>query len=120
MSMPPETKLKAIADPTRLKLLLLIHQNGEACVCQLVEALQMPQATVSKALTVLKKAGLVADCRNGQWMKYSLVKNDQSFPLIPILKWAAIQPEMSQLLSVMKKISKIPLEKICCNKPWRN
>ncbi len=53
--------LKAMADPTRLKILHSIH-NGERCVSDILKSVGGSQANVSKHLSVLKRAGLV-DCR---------------------------------------------------------
>ncbi len=53
--------LKAMADPTRLKILHSL-QNGERCVSDILEVVGGSQANVSKHLSVLKRAGLV-DCR---------------------------------------------------------
>jgi DNA-binding transcriptional ArsR family regulator len=53
--------LKAMADPTRLKILHSLH-NGERCVSSILESVGGSQANVSKHLSVLKRAGLV-DCR---------------------------------------------------------
>jgi ArsR family transcriptional regulator, arsenate/arsenite/antimonite-responsive transcriptional repressor len=64
---------KALADPTRLRLLaLLLH--GELCVCDLMAALDLPQSTVSRHLGSLKKEGWVAGRRCGQWMHYRLAR----------------------------------------------
>ena len=53
--------LKAMADPTRLKILHSLH-HGERCVSDILENVGGSQANVSKHLSVLKRAGLV-DCR---------------------------------------------------------
>ena len=53
--------LKAMADPTRLKILHSLH-HGERCVSEILENVGGSQANVSKHLSVLKRAGLV-DCR---------------------------------------------------------
>ena len=53
--------LKAMADPTRLKILHSLH-NGERCVSAILANVGGSQANVSKHLSVLKRAGLV-DCR---------------------------------------------------------
>lgn len=53
--------LKAMADPTRLRILHAM-QNGEKCVTDLLEGMECSQANVSKHLAILRKAGLV-DCR---------------------------------------------------------
>ena len=66
--------LKAIADPSRLRLLSLIQaQPGhEACVCHLTEPLGLGQPTVSHHLAKLKEAGLVTSFKRGVWSFYSL------------------------------------------------
>ena len=63
------TALKAIADPSRLRLLSLIQaQPGhEACVCNLTEPLGLGQPTVSHHLKVLLQAGLVEREQRGNW-----------------------------------------------------
>ncbi len=66
---------KALADPTRLRLLSLIasRRGGEACVCDLTEPVRLSQPTVSHHLRILADAGLVAGERRGKWVYYALV-----------------------------------------------
>lgn len=61
--------LKAVAEPTRLKLLKLVLDE-ELCVCELVDLLQMSQPAVSQHLARLKAAGLVRERRAGMWTYY--------------------------------------------------
>jgi DNA-binding transcriptional ArsR family regulator len=56
--------LKAMADPTRLKVLHSL-QGGERCVSSILDLVGGSQANVSKHLSVLRKAGLVASRRDG-------------------------------------------------------
>jgi DNA-binding transcriptional ArsR family regulator len=56
--------LKAMADPTRLKILHCLNQ-GERCVSDILEIVGGSQANVSKHLSVLKRAGLVDSRRDG-------------------------------------------------------
>ncbi|HTR68599.1 MAG TPA: metalloregulator ArsR/SmtB family transcription factor [Mycobacteriales bacterium] len=67
--------LKALAEPTRLRLLSLIaaHADGEACVCDLSEPIELTQPTVSHHLKVLHDAGLVTRERRGTWVYYKAV-----------------------------------------------
>ena len=55
---------KALSDETRLRILSLLTE-GELCVCDLMEVLQLPQSTVSRHLAYLRNTGLVADRRQG-------------------------------------------------------
>ncbi len=67
--------LRALADPTRLRLLSLIAQQpgGAACACELVEPVGRSQPTVSHHLKVLHEAGLLERERQGQWIWYRVV-----------------------------------------------
>jgi ArsR family transcriptional regulator len=67
--------LKAIADPTRLRLLSLVaaHEDGEACVCELTDPVGLSQPTVSHHLKVLVDAGLLTREKRGVWAYYRLV-----------------------------------------------
>lgn len=64
--------LKTFADPVRLRLLSLLSQDREICVCHLHEALGLPQPTVSRHLAYLRKNGLVAGRKEGLWVYYRL------------------------------------------------
>jgi ArsR family transcriptional regulator len=65
---------KAIGEETRLRILRLLRlAPGELCVCELVDVVEKPQYTVSKALTALRKAELIAERREGKLMMYRLV-----------------------------------------------
>jgi ArsR family transcriptional regulator, arsenate/arsenite/antimonite-responsive transcriptional repressor len=66
--------VKALADPTRLRLVSLVAAHGgEACVCDLTEPVGLSQPTVSHHLKVLVDAGLMAREKRGVWAYYSLV-----------------------------------------------
>ncbi len=64
--------LKAIADPARLRLLSLVlsHEGGEACVCDLLPHFDLSQPTISHHLKVLHDAGLVDREKRGTWVYY--------------------------------------------------
>ena len=64
-------QLRAFADPTRLRILNLLHE-GELCVCHLVEILDQAQPSVSRHLALLRRAGLVRVRKEGNWRHYAL------------------------------------------------
>ena len=66
---------QALGDPTRLRLLNLLRQTGEVCVCELVDALRLPQYNISRHLQILRQAGLVDDRKRGKWVYYAISKN---------------------------------------------
>ena len=64
--------LKALADPVRLRLLSLVasHADGEACVCDLNDAFDLSQPTISHHLKVLHESGLLDRSKRGVWVYY--------------------------------------------------
>lgn len=71
----PELFFKLLSDPTRLRIVLLLHSEGELCVCELVEALDDSQPKISRHLAQLRAHGLLIDSRRGQWVYYSLANH---------------------------------------------
>ncbi len=67
--------LKALADPARLRLISMVaaHDDSEACVCDLTDALGLSQPTVSHHLKVLTDAGFLTRSKRGTWAYYRLV-----------------------------------------------
>jgi ArsR family transcriptional regulator, arsenate/arsenite/antimonite-responsive transcriptional repressor len=67
-----ELFFRALADKTRLRLLNLMGSD-EVCVCFFVEILKTNQPKVSRHLAYLRRAGIVAARRQGNWMHYRMV-----------------------------------------------
>ena len=65
--------LKALADPVRLRLMSLVlsHEGGEACVCDLTDPFELSQPTISHHLKVLHDAGLLDREKRGVWVYYT-------------------------------------------------
>ncbi|MBO0678300.1 helix-turn-helix transcriptional regulator [Mycolicibacterium sp. S2-37] len=68
-------KLKALADPVRLRLFSAIasHAGGEACVCDISGDIDVSQPTVSHHLKVLRDAGLLTSERRASWVYYAVI-----------------------------------------------
>jgi len=62
---------KALSHETRLRMMNLLSE-GELCVCEIMQALEISQSRASRNLGILKDAGLLADRRGGLWVHYSL------------------------------------------------
>jgi ArsR family transcriptional regulator len=71
---------RAFADPVRLRLLNLLGDGREVCVCHLHEALGLPQPTVSRHLAYLRRSGLVVGRKEGLWVYYRLAKPTSALP----------------------------------------
>jgi len=68
----PDQLFALLAHPLRLRALLLLHAEGELCVCELTYALRAPQPTISRHLAQLREADVVQDRRAGHWIYYRL------------------------------------------------
>jgi ArsR family transcriptional regulator len=71
--MLPENLFKGLADPTRLRIAMLLLDT-ELCVCDLMAVLQLPQSTVSRHMGRLKTSEVVVDRRYGKWVHYRLAE----------------------------------------------
>ena len=65
---------QALGDTTRLRLLNIFDQTGEICVCELVDALRIPQYNISRHLQLLASSGWVEDRRQGKWVYYRIAR----------------------------------------------
>jgi ArsR family transcriptional regulator len=62
---------RALSDENRVRALLALGDE-EVCVCQIIELLKLAPSTVSKHMSILKQAMLVAGQKKGRWMYYRL------------------------------------------------
>lgn len=67
--------LKALAEPTRLRVVNLLAHRSPICVCDLMTVLNIEQSVVSRHLSTLRKAEVVRAERRGTWMFYQLDLN---------------------------------------------
>ena len=67
--------LKALADPTRLRMISIVAaaDGGEVCVCDFTEPTGLGQPTVSHHLKILTEAGFLSRTQRGTWAYFSLV-----------------------------------------------
>src|ERR1041385_415402 len=70
---------KALADATRLRVIAVLRE-GELCVCELCDALEATQSTLSTHLTLLRDAGITRTRKQGKWIYYRL--SNEAAPLI--------------------------------------
>lgn len=74
-----EEIFRALADRTRLRIIKLLLQVSDACVSELMDSLQLPQYSISRHLSILRHAGLVAERRDGIWKYYYLTERASLF-----------------------------------------
>jgi ArsR family transcriptional regulator len=64
--------LQTISNPSRLRILEILHAKGETCVCEFEAALGLTQSNISFHLNLLRKTGLVTSQKVGKWAFYTL------------------------------------------------
>ena len=80
----PTKILKALSDPTRLKIVELL-KRGEICACKFVPLTKKAQPTVSQHLKILENAGIIKSRKEGKMIFYCIV-DSKIFDLIEIAK----------------------------------
>ncbi len=79
---------KALADAQRVRILMLLQQ-GERCVCQIVEVLGLASSTISKHLSILEDADLIVGRKDGRWAYYRLSSGNAGAFSRPVRAWLA-------------------------------
>ncbi len=88
---------KGLSDPVRLRIVHLLVQRGELCVCHLTDALGLPQSTISRHLNTLRSAGLVEADRRGKWVYYRMQESGAHIDTIAeLIKSSAVDDELLQ------------------------
>jgi DNA-binding transcriptional ArsR family regulator len=78
-------RLKALADPVRLRLLSMLLAADEVCTCDLAPAVGVTEATVSHHLSVLKKAGLISAGERRGMNVYYRARRDSLGALVRVI-----------------------------------
>ena len=105
-----ETLFKALADPTRLRILSLLLA-GEVCVCDLHDTLGIPQPKASRHLAYLRAAGLVDARKEGQWVHYRL--SDAADPVLGVIR-EAVTHALGHVDSVRRDAVRFEKRTGCC------
>lgn len=116
-----EETFKALGDRTRLRIMSILL-NQELCVCEIVEALKIPQPRISRHLGILKTAGLVIDRREGQMVYYRLNSGERTVDrLAPTLAGLFNQQTVQEDLASLKVVLASRVDNMCCpNEPRTN
>jgi ArsR family transcriptional regulator, arsenate/arsenite/antimonite-responsive transcriptional repressor len=93
---------KALSDESRLKMLWLLLNHRELCVCDIMAVLEITQSKASRHLAALRHFGIATDRREGLWAYYSLcpVEDELARDHLKLLrKTLANRPDAKPLLS---------------------
>lgn len=109
--------MKALSDPNRVKIVKMLQNRSEMCVCELRAALALAQPTVSKHLQVLEGAGLVSRTKNGQWVNYSLSGGDTPYAKAMLDLVGSWLNSDEEIVSLLDELPKLDRRDICAVKP---
>jgi len=73
-----------LAGETRLKIISLLTDSGELCVCDLASVLEMTPAAVSQHLSRLRSGRLVQSRRDGMTIYYRMTEGEDGLPAVPL------------------------------------
>ena len=106
---------KAVSDETRVRALMML-ENGELCVCQIIEVLGLAPSTISKHMAILKQAELVESRKQGRWIYYKLA-GEINKEIGTVITWLAVNLKGDKIVKndrkKLKEILKLGKETIC-------
>jgi ArsR family transcriptional regulator, arsenate/arsenite/antimonite-responsive transcriptional repressor len=105
-----EELFKALGDATRLRILRLL-MAGELCVCNIHDALQIPQAKASRHLAYLRRVGLVTTRREGLWVYYTL--STSADPIVATIEEATTHV-LGHVEALRKDAERLEKQTGCC------
>ncbi len=104
---------KAMAHPVRLRILGMLR-DGPLCGCQVAAVVKLAASTVSEHLSELKKAGLVAEKKDGRWVEYRLAAAGHAeAALAAVFAQMDGDPEVRADQVLVRALRRVPLEELC-------
>lgn len=107
---------KALADENRVRTLLALR-HGELCVCQITELFGLAPSTMSKHLSILYQAGLLASRKEGRWIFYNLPGKAAPVAAREAIRWVhrslAAHPCAAQDAQRLKQVLKLDPAELC-------
>ena len=107
---------KALGDESRLRALLSLR-DGELCLCQIIDLLDLAPSTVSKHLSILHRAGLVNKRKQGRWHYFRLPGREAPPVVRQALRWVsegvADDAAVNNDIQSVSKIREQALDELC-------
>lgn len=102
--------MKALSDPSRVKIIKMLQQRNDLCVCEMRAVLKLAQPTVSKHLKILEDAELVVGSKEKLWVNYRLNTVNPSPYGAAMLKqlhqWLNEDPEIQKISKILPSIDR--------------
>jgi ArsR family transcriptional regulator, arsenate/arsenite/antimonite-responsive transcriptional repressor len=103
---------KALSEPVRVRLIALLLQREELCVCDLIDAMALSQSVISRHLAYLRNHELVIASRRGVWMYYQINPHTRQ-TLAPL--WSLISANAALSQELAEDLQRLSSEGACCN-----
>lgn len=102
--------LKALADPTRLKIVRILSHRENMCVCEIQHVLGITQPNASNHLKILENAEIVEALRDGSWVNYSLKNLKNNLKLDRLVRaaseWMDSTEELKELIEIVRNVDR--------------
>jgi len=86
--------LKILGHPLRLKILTLLKEKGEMCVCELLPRLDVTQPNLSQHLSIIRLSGLLESIKVGNTIRYKLSDNELLHEILEVVeKYSGLEVE---------------------------
>jgi len=108
-----EKIIKALADKNRLRIIYLLNEKQDLCVCEITDIIGLSQPTISSHLRLLENAGLIESDKDGLWVNYNI--NSRSGLLSRKLMEMICKDlkKDRQIISDRKKLKAVDRDMIC-------
>ena len=105
--------IKALADENRIRIVCMLKNKRDLCVCEITEIIGLAQSTISSHLKLLENAGFIESYKDGLWVNYNIVSglNPFSAELIEMI-YKNLKND-KQIKSDFEKIKKVSRDIIC-------
>ena len=109
-----EKIIKALADKNRLRIVYLLNEKQDLCVCEITDIIGLSQPTISSHLRLLENAGLIESYKDGLWVNYNINSQAGLFSrkLVEII--CKDLKKDKQAISDLKELKSIDRDIICC------
>ncbi len=109
-----EKIIKALADKNRLRIVYLLNEKQDLCVCEITDIIGLSQPTISSHLRLLENAGLIESDKDGLWVNYNIDSRSGLFSrrLMEII--CKDLKKDKQIVSDLKELKNIDRDIICC------
>jgi len=104
--------LKAISDESRIRILAILKEKQNLCVCEIREIIGLSQPAISSHLKILENAGLIQNVKDGKWVNYRLNSEVEIIVTEFLDKIFLDLKSSNQITSDKKKLEKVDRLKI--------